>query len=207
MFGWSKKDTGAKDRSTQSEPTVRSLLIARTPPWNRIAPKVIDAILEGITDKALLEAFVMVSMKHKLVARYEALGWEKSDSVVVIRAQISHVLCQIGNRTMPALAKALEAKQTDAATTAFALVNDTFEPAIALAKNQIVAYAQLSTAWGMLGKRAECHDWAQRGLAELEAMREEIHRLNVPIHKMLGGIPADALDQMVEQQLRGYLEL
>jgi hypothetical protein len=91
--------------SSQPEPTVKSLLIAGTPPWNRIAPMVIDAILEAITDKGFLEAFVMVSMNHGLVARYEALGWENSDSIVVIRAQISQILCETGNRAMPALAK------------------------------------------------------------------------------------------------------
>jgi hypothetical protein len=111
----------------------------------------------------------------------------------------------LDSRSFETDTKALDSKQMEAATTAFALVNDTFEPAIALAKNQIVAYAGLSAAWGMLGKRAECHDYAKRGLAELAAMRQHIHRSNVPIHEMIDGLPADALDQM-ERHLRGCLE-
>jgi hypothetical protein len=88
----------------------------------------------------------------------------------------------------------------DAAKTAYRLAHNTFEPAIALAKNQIVAYAGLSAAYGMVGKRAECHDYAKRGLVELAEMR----RLDPPFH-MSAVFPADILDQM-ERQLRGCLE-
>jgi hypothetical protein len=170
-----------------------------TRPWDRIASTVVDAILDGITDKTLLEVFVMTSMKNGLVARYEPLGLEESDPTV-IRAQVSQILCQTGNRAIVSLTQALEAKQMDAATKAYGLAHDTFETSIALAKNQIVAYAGRSTAFGLIGKRAECHEYASRGLVELAEMR----RLDPPFH-MSAVFPADALDQM-ERQLRGLLE-
>jgi hypothetical protein len=53
------------------------------------------------------------------------------------------------------LAKALAAKQTDAAHKAIMLAGDTFEAAIALTKNQIVAYAGLAAIHSMVGKTAE----------------------------------------------------
>jgi hypothetical protein len=62
------------DRKVQDAPTVKDLLIARAPPWNRVAPVVITTILAAITDKGLLEAFVLQSINAGLVARYEALG-------------------------------------------------------------------------------------------------------------------------------------
>ena len=139
------------EHSAQSTPRVTDLLVARAPPWNRVVPIVIDTILETLTDKGLMEAFVMHSMDNGLVARYEALGREDADSTV-IRAQISHILCQTGNRAIPSLAKALAAQQRDAATKALILAGDTFEAAIAFAKNQVAAYAGLAAMYGLIGK-------------------------------------------------------
>jgi hypothetical protein len=143
-------------------------------------------------------------MDAGLVARYETLGREDSNSTV-IRAQISHILCVTGNRAIPLLAKALEAKQTDAATKVLMLAGDTFEAAIALAKNQVAAYSGLAAIYGMVGKKAEAHNYAKIGLSELEEMRRG------PLGRSLRDgsntvFPADMLDQQ-ERQLRAYLEL
>ena len=154
------------------------------------------------SDKGLLEAFVMHSMNAGLVARYEALG-QDNDNPEIIRAQISDILCQTGNRAIPLLAKALEAKQIDAATKAMMLAGDTFEAAIALAKNQIVAYAGLAAIYSMAGKTDKAQSYAKLGLPELEEMRRG------PLGRSLRDgsctvFPADMLDQ-AEQQLRTYL--
>jgi len=186
---------------SKAPPTVKELLIARAPPWNRVAPTVINAIIEAITDKGLLEAFVMHSMDAGLVTRYEALGWENSDSTV-IRAQISHILCQTGNQAIPSLANALAEKQTDAAHKALMLAGDTFEAAIALAKNQIAAYGGLAAVYGLIGKSAESRNYATLGLSELEKMRKDPI---APARRDSRSIlPPDILDQ-AERQLRTYL--
>lgn len=168
---------------------------ARTQPWNRVASTVVDAILDGITDKTLLEAFVVASMENGLVARYEPLGREGSDDPTVIRAQVSQILCQTGSRAIGSFEKALKAGQRDAAAKAGCLAQDTFEAAIALAKNQIAAYTGLAAMYRMVGKRAECHDYAKRGLVELAELA--FHKSAV--------LPADVLDQ-IERLLRSYLE-
>lgn len=67
----------------------------------------IDTILESITDKGLLGAFVLRSVDAGLVVKYEALGDETSSAV--IRAQVSQILCETGNRAIDSLAKALAA--------------------------------------------------------------------------------------------------
>ena len=182
-------------------PTVKDLLTARAPPWDRVDPVVINAILEAITDKGLLEAFALHSMNAGLVARYEKLGWDKTDTTV-IRAQISHILCQTGNRALPSLAESLDAKQQDAATKALMLAGDTFEAAIALAKNQVAAYAGLAAMYGMIGKTAESHSYAKLGLSELEKMRRD-PAAQARRHSTI--FPPDILDQ-AERQLRSYLE-
>jgi hypothetical protein len=197
----------------RSRPTMKDMLIARAPPWNRVAPIVIATIVEAITDNGLLEAFIMHSMDAGLVARYEALGrhgWANSDSTV-IRAQISQILCETGNRAIPSLAKALEANQKDAALKALMLAGDTFEAAIALAKNQIVGYVGLATTYAMVNKQAECREWAQRGLVELVEMRKKFQEIGATQKARAGGykssFPAAAIDGLDQQerQLRDLL--
>ena len=183
-------------RKVQDAPTVRDLLIARAPPWHRVAPVIIEQILDAIKDKGLLEAFVMHSMNANLVARYEALD-EHSDPTVLC-AQISQILCETRNRAVPTLAKALASSQMEDARKALILAVDTFEAAITLAKKQIPAYAGLATVHGLVGKKAEAHKYARLGLSELEKLRQE------PASRALrdsGIFPADILDQM-EDQLR-----
>lgn len=60
----------SKVQDAPSHPTVKDLLIARAAPWDHVAPVVIKTILAAITDKGLLEAFVMHSMNVGLVAKY-----------------------------------------------------------------------------------------------------------------------------------------
>src|SRR5262249_46809237 len=139
---------------------------AHTPPWDRVASSVIDAILDSITDKVLLDAFVQISMEQNLVPSYESLGCQ-STVPDIIRAQVSHILCLTGNQAIGLLAKALEMNDADNAKKAYQLVMNAFEPAIALAKNQVVAYAGISAAYGMVSRRSESHEYAKRGLAEL----------------------------------------
>jgi hypothetical protein len=201
LFG-SKVQSEGTMTDVRSPPTVKDLLIARAPPWNRVSPIIINTILEAITDKGLLDAFVMHSMDAGLVVRYEALGRQDSDSTV-IRAQISQILCETGNQAIPSLAKAIAAKQTEAATKALMLAADTFEAAIVLAKNQIAAYAGMAAIYGLVSKKAESHNYAKLGLSELEKMRRE------PAAQALRDstvFPADILDQ-IERQLHTYLEL
>lgn len=179
---------------------MKDLLIARAPPWNQVTPIVITAILEAITDKGLLEAFVMHSMNAGLVARYEALGRE-NDTSTVIRAQISQILCETGNRAIPSLTKALAANQTDAATKAMMLAGDTFEAAIALTKNQIAAYAGLAAIYRMVGKTAEAQKYAKLGLSELEETRRTPAASAMRDSSIF---PPDIFEQ-AERQLRSYL--
>jgi hypothetical protein len=87
----------------------------------------------------------------------------------------------------------------DGAEKAYQLVMNAFEPAIALAKNQVVAYAGISAAYGMVSRRSESHEYAKRGLAELAEMRRLAS--NVDRNRVF---PPEALDQM-EQHLRSLL--
>jgi hypothetical protein len=89
----------------------------------------------------------------------------------------------------------------DGAKDACILAADTFEPAIALAKDQLMAYVGMATLYGLCNKPVECRDYADRGLRELAAGRRDEALL---VEK--GVIPAGAFDQ-IERQLRGYLEL
>jgi len=185
-----------KPFNTNTTREERQEWFAQTPPWDRVPSPVVDAILDGITDKVMLDAFVLTSMEQNLVPRYEALGRQSTPDI--IRAQMSHILCLTGNQAIALLAKALDVNDSENARKAYQLAMNAFEPAIALAKNQVVAYAGISAAYGMVSKRSESHEYAKRGLAELAEMRgtapNDLNRV----------FPPEALDQM-EQHLRSLL--
>ena len=140
-------------------------------------------------------------MKAGLVARYKVLDHDDFGSPKVVRAAISQILCETGNRAIASLQEALATNQMDGAKDACILAADTFEPAIALAKDQLMAYVGMATLYGLCNKPVECRDYADRGLRELAAGRRDEALL---VKK--GVIPAGAFDQ-IERQLRGYLEL
>src|SRR5437870_3086623 len=114
----------ARCRSHYLLPQPEDLLIARTPPWNRVTPTVINTIIEAITDNGLLEAFILSSMEQGLIPQYEALG-HKSETQQMIRAKISHILCQTGKQAMVSLQKALKAKQKEHAEKSYFLAMTT----------------------------------------------------------------------------------
>ena len=149
-----------------------------------------------------VEVNVRKSMNVGLVPRYEVLGWEDSDSKI-IRARISQVLCETGNRAIPSLAEALEANQREVATKQLALAGDTFEAAIAFSKNQIVAYIGLATIYGMLGKVSESRSYAKQGLLELEKMRREPAGQAIRESSVF---PADSFEQL-ERMLLTFTKL
>lgn len=103
---------------------------------------------------------------------------------------------------MPTLAKELAAKRMESATKTLMLAGDTFEAAIALADNQIAAYAGMAAMYGLVGKAAESHKYARLGLAEVEKMRRG--PLGQALRDGSAIFPSDMLDQM-EQQLRSHL--
>jgi hypothetical protein len=142
-----------KPFNTNTTREERQEWFAQTPPWDQVPSSVVDTILDGITDKVMLDAFVLTSMEQNLVPRYEALGRQSTPDI--IRAQISHILCLAGNQAIALLAKALDMNDTENARKAYQLAMSAFEPAIALAKNQVVAYAGIPAAYGMVSKRSE----------------------------------------------------
>ncbi len=162
---------GSKNRPTMTDgqaPSARSLMKARTPPWHKVAPIVIDAIFEGFAATELFDCFVLSSMEENLVSRYEQLGHE-DQNVSVIRAQISGILCQAGFQKIAVLEK--EVNTGSAREIGFAAIN-LFEPAIAMSKDQIAGYIGMATIYELLGVKAQCHEYAKRGLLELQKNRQ-----------------------------------
>ena len=94
-----------KPFNTNTTREERQEWFAQTPPWDQVPSSVVDSILDGITDKVMLDAFVLTSMEQNLVPRYEALGRQSTPDI--IRAQISHILCLAGNQANRLAGKSL----------------------------------------------------------------------------------------------------
>lgn len=182
-------------------PSARSLIKARSPPWHKVAPIVIDAIFEALDATELFDCFVLSSMENNLVSRYEQLGHEDRN-VSIIRAQISGILCQAGFQKLAALEKEVNNKRIDSATKIGFAATNIFEPAIAMSKDQIGGYIGMAAIYELLGVKAKCHEFAKRGLLELQKIKQSAAGQAMR-HSTV--FPPDMLDQE-ERQLRGYLE-
>jgi hypothetical protein len=179
------------------------MLIAQTPPWDRVPHAFIQLVVEVLGDTGLLDVFIMHSVEEGLVARY-AIICEGDFSAPVIRAGISAILCQTGNRALPVLAKAVAKGQRDKAVKALMLCGDCFEAAIVFERNQVGGYVGLAHAYATIGKRDKSHEYAERGLSLLAEVRDS------PGSKAIARgesriFPPD-IDDQTERQLRAYLE-
>jgi hypothetical protein len=194
---------GSKNRPTMTDGqphAARSLMKARTPPWHKVAPIVIDAIFEALAATELFDCFVLSSMENNLVPRYEQLGHEDRN-VSVIRAQISGILSQAGFQKVAALEKEVNNKRIDSARKIGFAATNLFEPAIAMSKDQITGYIGMAAIYDLLGVKAQCHEYAKRGLSELQRSRQSAAGQAMRDSAVF---PPDMLDQ-AERQLRGYL--
>jgi hypothetical protein len=183
--------------------TVKEMLIAQTPPWDRVPHAFVELVVDVLGDTGLLDVFILHSLEHGLVARYAIIC--KGDFYEpVIRAQISQILCQTGNRALPVLAKAVAKGQRDKVVKALMLGGDCFEAAIAFERKQVGGYIGLAQAYAMIGRRDKSHEYAERGLSLLAEVRDD------PGSKAIASgassiIPPDIHDQ-AERLLRTCLE-
>jgi hypothetical protein len=175
------------------------MIKARTPPWDKPAPIVIDAIFEALDATELFDCFVQSSMENNLVSRYEQLDSQDRN---VIRAQISQILCQAGFQKTAALEKEVKNNRIESARTLGFAATNLFEPAIAMSKDQIAGYIGMAAIYDLLGVRPKSQEYAKLGLSELHKTRQSAAGQAIRDSTVF---PADMLDQ-AERQLRGYLE-
>jgi hypothetical protein len=187
---------GSKNRSpppSDKPPTLRSLMKARTPPWHRVPPVVIDAIFEALDDTELFDCFVRSSMENNLVSKYERLGRE-DENVSIIRSRLSGILCQTGFQEIVNLQRELTNRRIEQAKKVGSSAIDLFEPAIAISKDQIDGLR-------ILGVKAKSQEYAKLGLFELEKVKQSAAGQAI---RESAVFPADMLES-AEHQLRGYL--
>jgi hypothetical protein len=143
-----------KPFNTNTAREERQEWFAQTPPWDRVPSPVVDSILDGITDKVMLDAFVRTSTEQNLVPRYEALGRQSTPDI--IRAQISHILCLAGNQAIAVLAKALDMNDIENARQAYQLAMSAFEPPSPWRKIRLLRTQgfRLPTEWSASAQRA-----------------------------------------------------
>jgi hypothetical protein len=71
-----------------------------------------------------------------------------------------------------------------------------------MSKDQIAGYIGMAAIYELFGVKAQCHEYAKRGLLELEKTRQSEAGQAMRDSAVF---PPDMLDQ-AERQLRGYLE-
>jgi len=159
---------------------------------------VVDAIFEALAATELFDCFVISSMEENLIYQYEKLGHEDRN-VSAIRAKISGILCQAGFQKLALLDK--EINTGSAREIGFAAIN-LFGSAIAMSKDQIASYIGMAAIYELLGVKAQCHEYAKRGLLEVQNVRQSAAGQAM---RDSSAFPPDMLDQ-AERELHGYLE-
>jgi hypothetical protein len=156
-------------------------LLARTPPWHKVEPLVINTIVDVLADTGLLDSFIWHSMQAGLIANYERIGQlgqedQAESDPRMIRARISEVLCRTAHQALPLLAKTMTARwvwnRKEKAVNQAMFAGDLFEAAIIFAEDQTVAYGGLATVYRLIGREDKAHNWAARGLARLEQLKQ-----------------------------------
>jgi len=152
---------------------------SRTRPWNGIDSKIIDALINKFGDNPMFEVFVVTSMEHNLVLRYEQMN-KKDLAEAVICSIIATILCEVGTLS----AKRMIALQGEFQNNIkevrkhYGTVRDTLETAIVLDENQIAAYTYLSVVLGLIKNFEDGLKYARQGIAAIQ----EIRKSNVPFH-------------------------
>jgi hypothetical protein len=106
LFNFSKKIEPFPETGTASE---RKNWFLKTSLWDKVSPKIIDALVDKFGDNQLFVQFVMTSLELNLVSKYEDLGrgdYENSPDVVC--ALISDMLCKKGQDSSEIIATLFE---------------------------------------------------------------------------------------------------
>ena len=177
----------------------RSLLKARTPPWHKIKPEVTDAIFQALDATELFDCFVLSSMENNLVSQYENI---RHEDISIIRAEISGILVRAGFQKLAVLEKEVTNNRIDAAKKLGFEATNLFEPAIAMSNDQTGGHLGMATVYGMLGIEAKRREWAERGLSELQRIKQSAAGQAMR-HSTV--VPPDMLEQE-ERILRSFLE-
>lgn len=187
-------------------PLERREWFLRTTPWNRVDSKIIDALIKKFGENSKFEVFVITSMKHNLVPRYEKLNEmdeSKSDRCCSL---IATMLCEVGMdsaRRMIALQGNFQ-NNKDEVRKYYSTVRNTFETATVLDENQIAAYGCLSIVLGSINKYEDGLKYARQGIAVIQEMRKgntPFHLSDIDMSKHCG----ETMDE-IEKTLRRLVE-
>lgn len=188
--------------ASSSEPprSIRELLRARTPPWNRVRSFVIDAIFDALDETDLFDCFVRASMEARLLREYENIDTD-FQALSLARARISMILSQAGYRDLDHVASDVKARRIDKARERGRLVADLFDTAIAFSGEQMGGYVGMAALYALLGVRGKSAEYARRGLDELKRIRDSDAGRAISNSAVF---PQDMHD-VTERQLRAYL--
>jgi hypothetical protein len=180
------------------------MLLAQTPPWDRVPPSFIELVVDLFGDKPSIDAFIYASVKEKLIDRYAHLC-RQDFSPEVLRAAVSKVLCDAGFAKLPIIAKffPMGERGRRECVDAAMIAECCFDAALLFEPQQIAAYIGLAHLHAPFD-RDKSRGFAKRGLTVLAQTRD------TPAGRALASgasriIPPD-IDDQAERLLRTFLE-
>ena len=153
---------------------------ARTRPWHKVDPRIIDALIAKYNDNPMFEVFVVTSMEKSLVGEYEEIGRKGIDPIVACSV-ISGILFRHGASAAAQVMKMFKSGNQDKNKFSkfYSEALDMLESSTIIDTNQVGAYVQLASLKALLSKNDEALSFVRQGLATIQRIRES----NIPFHK------------------------
>lgn len=153
----------------------------KTPPWNKVDEKIINAIIIKYNGNPMIVVFVVTSMEHNLIPMYcKYNNSEYTDSPNLICSLIAPILYYIGSNSLKQMITLLDdsSRNQEKIKLHYSTVMDSLESCIVLDKNQVSAYYGLAMVKSIFNKSEDVLKYANQGLAVIQKIRGS----NVPFH-------------------------
>ena len=153
----------------------------KTPPWDKVDKKIINAIIKKYKGNPMIVVFVVTSMKYNLIPMYcKYNNSEYLDSPEIICSLIAQTLYNLGSSSLKQMIALLDdiSRNQEKFKLHYSTVMDSLESCIILDENQVSAYSGLAMAKSILNKSEDVLKYAKQGLAVIQKIRES----NVPFH-------------------------
>ncbi len=177
LFGFFKNENRITPFPENGSSAERKDWFSRTNPWHKVSPKIIDALDDKFGDNPLFVLFVITSMEHELVEKYEELGrGDYEDAPEVICVLISTMLANIGGDSGKIVASLFDRGKytSNKFKKHYKNALNCLETAILLDERQFGAYVQIAVIKAMSNSYDQGLVFINQGLDAIAKIEPEL---------------------------------
>ncbi len=145
-----------------------------TSPWNEMPRTITEMVIETFSDNPMVVLFVILSMQHKLVGQYRAIG-EDNTLAPVARSLVGRVLYEEGQPAFLEVMEELSSGRPNLSRVEKPLKKalDCFETSVIFENGNPLAHLGLAQICQVLKRNEQFQHHIEQGLATLEQWENE----------------------------------